>query len=74
MSDLRLIEPQPRKGTPFRIAFQNRGPEYWYNENSGWPRCGRMLFEWKCPFGVNGEPVFVDGKWYWRETSPVAVA
>lgn len=63
------IEPQPRCGRPVRIAFSNRGPEYWYNERVAWRHGNgnQMLFEWKCPLGVNGEPVLVDGVWYWKE-------
>lgn len=64
------IDPQPRNGKPFRIAFTNRGDEYWYNERLGWNtlRTNKMLFSWKCPFGADGEPVLVDGVWYWRKT------
>lgn len=62
------IEPQPKRGKPFRIAFQNRGPEWWYNECFGWPQNQeRMLFSWKCPLGEKGEPVLIDGVWYWKE-------
>lgn len=64
------IHPQPKRGLPFRISFANRGQQYWYNERDNWARCGRgdMLFEWKCPFGTNGKPVFIDGKYYWERT------
>jgi hypothetical protein len=69
MCELVKIEPQPKRGAPFRISFSNRSPAYWYNEQLSWPRGNHMLFEWKCPFGVNGEPVLVDGTWYWRRTT-----
>lgn len=63
---MQLIHPQPKKGKPFRIAFINRGDEYWYNENSAFPRrSGRMLFVWRCPYGVRGEPRLIDNLWYW---------
>lgn len=69
MDELIELSPQPKNGPPVRINFSNRGPEYWYNERLGWKRGhGPMLFEWKCPFGVDGEPVRVDGKWYWKRT------
>ena len=65
--DLIPLSPQPRNGKPFRIAFANRGPEWWYNERLGWPRhTNRMLVSWRCPFGADGEPVRVYGVWYWR--------
>lgn len=70
MADERvLMKPQPRNGPPFRIAFVNRGPEYWYNERLAWSRHGNppMLFEWKCPFGKVGKPVFLNGAWYWEK-------
>lgn len=64
------IEPQPRNGKPFRIAFVNRGDEYWYNERLAYKHGrGPMLISWKCPFGVNGEPVLVDGVWRWRRVA-----
>lgn len=63
---MQLITPQPRNGPPFRINFVNRGREYWYNERLAYRRgFGPMLFEWKCPFGVNGYPKLIDGLWYW---------
>lgn len=64
---LKPLEPQPANGPPFRIAFTNRGPEYWYNERLGWPRrTNKMLFEWRCPTGQNTyEPKRVDGVWVW---------
>lgn len=67
--DRLVITPQPLNGKPFRIKFINRGPEYWFNESIGY-RHGRgpMLFKWKCPFGVNGEPKLIDGVWYWVRT------
>lgn len=69
MTDLPRIEPQPDI-KPFRIHFTNRGDEWWYNERRMWRKRGRgpMLMQWKCPFGENGEPVFVDGAWYWKPT------
>lgn len=64
------LEPQPRNGKPFRISFVNRGDEYWYNERLAWRHgYGPMLISWKCPFGVKGEPVFVDGEWRWRRAA-----
>lgn len=72
-ADAIVITPAPRNGRPFRIAFVNRGPEYWYNERLGYRRGrGPMLFEWKCPFGVNGEPKLIDGVWHWARISPSA--
>lgn len=60
------MEPQPRNGPPVRIAFTNRGQQYWYNERIGFRRGrGSMLFEWKCPFGLDGKPTLVEGVWYW---------
>jgi hypothetical protein len=69
MSDLVRIEPQPDM-KPFQIDFQNRGPEYWYNERRLYRERGRgpMFISWKCPFGADGEPTFVDGAWYWKRT------
>ena len=62
-----VLEPQPRNGKPFRIHFVNRGDEYWYNERMGFRRGhGPMLISWKCPFGVDGEPVLVGGEWRWQ--------
>jgi hypothetical protein len=29
-----------------------------------------MLIEWKCPFGLNGEPKLIDGKWWWIKSAP----
>ena len=64
------LNPQPRMGAPFRIAFANRGPEYWYNERVGWAQGGnQMLFEWKCPLGPHGKPVWIGGMWYWVPTN-----
>jgi hypothetical protein len=62
-----LIDPQPQCGRPFRINFQNRGPEYWYNERRAYRdrQRGPMLFEWKCPFGQHGTPELINGLWYW---------
>lgn len=71
--DMRLMEPQPKCGAPFRIHFTNRGPEYWYNERRAYRdrRRGDMLFEWKCPFGSAGRPQYLDGVWYWVRDAAV---
>jgi hypothetical protein len=63
------IIPAPLNGKPFRINFVNRGREYWYNENASMKISGSpMLFEWKCPFGIHGEPELIDGVWFWLRT------
>ena len=70
LADIQPIEPQPDI-KPFRIAFRNRGDEWWYNERRQFRKNGRgpMLMDWKCPFGVDGEPVLIDGKWFWQKVA-----
>ena len=72
-AELVRIEPQPDM-MPFRVHFANRGDEWWYNERRHFRQTGNpqhgMLKSWKCPFGVNGKPVCVDGIFYWQRTEP----
>lgn len=58
------LHPQPRNGPPFQLNGSD--PRDWFNENLGFRR-GRlpMLFSWRCPFGIDGEPKKIDGVWCW---------
>lgn len=69
--ELIRIEPQPQRGKPFQIAgclsVDGQDPAaFWFNERIGWPHSNKTVFQWRCPLGPEGEPVNVDGVWYWR--------
>lgn len=64
---MEALKPQPKNGPPFQV--QGADPRDWFNERLHYPRGpGPMLFSWRCPFGVNGKPVRVEGVWYWSKT------
>lgn len=70
--DAIVINPQPKKGRPFRFkeGTRGQGPYDWWNENVNYPRRGPMLFNWRCPLGINGKPELIDGTWYWVRIVP----
>ena len=65
LPELKKIEPQPKKGMPFRIRGADQAT--WFNECLRSRTGGLELFRWKCPFGTGGEPVFIDGVYYWKK-------
>lgn len=78
LSDPIPLSPQPRLGKPYRMNFANRGPEWWFQESVTYResrgRRGNMFVSWKCPYGVDGEPVNIDGVWFWQPTTAAAPA